>query len=174
MDGGAVPGSPARPGTPVALTAVVPTQLDKKLVALGLDPAHLPPLDRLQPNVLRKVMKLFVQSLGVQCTTCHSDDDFGAPTPQKAIATHMWNDIVRRIQRSDGGPVFCDSCHQGRSKLLDRHLAAPGQAEFLDILRALDEIGRRSSGTDVATLQGQRFAAIKGFALNKHPPEQPR
>ena len=40
----------------------------------------------------------------------------------------MWNDFTRALIRSEGGPVFCDSCHNGQATFLDRKdLAALGE-----------------------------------------------
>jgi formate-dependent nitrite reductase cytochrome c552 subunit len=32
----------------------------------------------------------------------------------------MWNDFAAKLAMSGGGPLFCDSCHQGRIVQLDR------------------------------------------------------
>ena len=92
------------------------------LKALGLDPGALPPLDKLPPDTLRKVMKTFTKALGARCTDCHVAGDFAAPTPRKAITVGMWNHFVRELAFKDGTPIYCDSCHQGTlTPLLDRH-----------------------------------------------------
>lgn len=98
----------------------VPTAFVEDLRSLGIDVAHPPHLDKLNARALRGVMKLFARSLGVRCADCHEEGDFAAPTPRKKIATHMWNEFVAALTLHDGSPLFCDSCHQGRTKLLDR------------------------------------------------------
>ncbi|MDP9035879.1 MAG: hypothetical protein M3O50_13850 [Myxococcota bacterium] len=90
------------------------------LMAIGLDPANLPPIDKLEPTVLRGVMKLMARSLDVKCVDCHEEGDFAAPTPRKRVAAKMWNEFVVKLTLSGGAPLFCDSCHQGRVQLLDR------------------------------------------------------
>lgn len=61
-----------------------------------------------------------------------------------------------------------------RLKLLARHLTAPGQAEYLDILRALDEITRRRGvvPAKVEEAQLKLLDEVKQFALEKHPPKR--
>src|SRR5512135_3110905 len=110
--------------TPVGvMKAPTPTVYGAELQAIGLDPQHLPPLNKIAPEQLRKVMPLVAKSLGVKCNACH---DFNAPvqptvTPRMKVALHMWNDFVRTRTISDDGAVFCDSCHHGSLTFLDRH-----------------------------------------------------
>jgi hypothetical protein len=107
--------------TPAAMKPPTPTAYAADLEAIGLDPQHLPPLNKIAPEQLRKVMPLVAKSLGVKCNACH---DFNAPvqpavTPRMKVAQHMWNDFVR-IRTIEGGSVFCDSCHHGALDFLDR------------------------------------------------------
>jgi hypothetical protein len=48
----------------------------------------------------------------------------------------MWNEFAARLTLADGSALFCDSCHQGRAKLLDRSdkkaLGKWMQAAFVD------------------------------------------
>ncbi len=104
---------------PVELKPLLATNMRGDLEALGLDMAHLPPLSKLEPRVLRKLMPLFTKSLGVNCKGCHADD-IRAPTPRKKIAEKMWNEFVVKLRTADEAPLFCDSCHQGRVHQLDR------------------------------------------------------
>jgi hypothetical protein len=106
---------------PPDMKPIVATAMVAELKAIGLDVKKLPPLGKLDPQKLRKVMDLFTKSLGgVECTMCHVKNDFKAMTPKKNIAGHMWDDFVRRYETADSKPVFCDSCHQGRVDLLNR------------------------------------------------------
>jgi hypothetical protein len=67
------------------------------------------------------VMDYIAEATGADCTDCHaSEQDFKAPTPRKAVARHMWNDLVRVLSAADGSPLFCDSCHHGSLTVLDR------------------------------------------------------
>ncbi len=120
----------------------VPTAMAADLQALGLDPKNLPPLGKLQPEKLRKVMKLIAKSLGAKCRDCHADE-MSDPTPRKRVAENMWNLFVQRLSFADGSPVFCDSCHQGTiSPLLDRRdkkaLSRWMDANFVDRLARRD------------------------------------
>lgn len=104
-----------------AMKPVVPSAMLADLQAIGLDPKALPPLEKLEPEKLRKVMKTFSKSLGVVCTDCHVENDFRAPTPRKNIAAQMWNQFTSGLTLEDGSPAYCDSCHQGSiGPLLDR------------------------------------------------------
>jgi hypothetical protein len=51
-------------------------------------------------------------------------------TPRKAIAKHMWDDWTRGLVTTEGGPVFCDSCHQGSPRILD-HSDTPKIAKWM-------------------------------------------
>jgi hypothetical protein len=123
----------------------MPSALAGELRAIGLDIASLPPLEKLEPTALRRVMKLFARSLGAKCGDCHAAQgtgDFAAPTRRKKIAAKMWDELVIKLQMSDGSPLFCDSCHQGRIVQLDRtDKTALGhwmQASFVDSLKRRD------------------------------------
>ena len=118
------------------------TAMAVDLLEIGLDPAALPPLNKLSPDQLRKVMKTFTRSLGVTCNGCHDTRDFRAPTRNKKIATHMWNDFTRVLATTDNKAVYCDSCHGGQKALLDRKdlqlLSTWMQEQYVDKLRRAD------------------------------------
>jgi hypothetical protein len=46
--------------------------------------------------------------------------DFEAWTPNKRIASKMWSEFVQKLEFANGDPLYCDSCHQGKNKFLDR------------------------------------------------------
>ena len=102
------------------MKAPTPSAMVDDLRALGLDAKNLPPIEKLEPRTLRGVMKLMAKSLGVRCGDCHQEGDFAAPTRRKKIAAHMWDEFAAKLTLADGAPLFCDSCHQGRTTLLDR------------------------------------------------------
>jgi hypothetical protein len=112
------------PPSPVDMKSPVPSAMVDDLRALGLDAKNLPPIEKLEPRTLRGVMKLMAKSLGVRCGDCHQEGDFAAPTRRKKIAAHMWDEFAAKLSTGDapgaGAPLFCDSCHQGRTTLLDR------------------------------------------------------
>ena len=149
----AEPAGTASPPAPAGTTAtspppffgpmkpLAPTAMEAKLRDIGLDPAALPPLDKLDAKTLRDVMNTFTKALGVQCSHCH-EKDFKAPTEKKKIATHMWNDFTRALAMEGGGAVYCDSCHGGRAQFLDRRdLGALGtwmQENYVDKMKRAD------------------------------------
>lgn len=112
------------PAVAVDMKAPIPSAMADDLRALGLDAKNLPPIEKLEPRTLRGVMKLIAKSLGVRCGDCHQEGDFAAPTRRKKIAAHMWDQFAAKLAVGDGqgqtGTLFCDSCHQGRTTLLDR------------------------------------------------------
>jgi hypothetical protein len=103
----------------IELKPPIPSAMVADLQALGLDAKNLPPIEKLEPKTLRGVMKLLAKSLGAKCGDCHAEGDFAAPTRRKKIAAKMWDEFVVKLSLQ-GQPLFCDSCHQGRIKQLDR------------------------------------------------------
>ncbi|WP_146655249.1 cytochrome c3 family protein [Labilithrix luteola] len=132
------PGGPTSPMAPMKASA-----MGEDLQKLGLDAKALPSLNRLPPEKLRQVMKTFNKALGTQCTGCHEANDFHAPTKNKKIASKMWDLYVRGLVAEDGGPVFCDSCHEGKMEFLDRHdkkaLSAWMDENFVKKLKRVDK-----------------------------------
>ncbi|HEY1954754.1 MAG TPA: hypothetical protein VGH28_04065 [Polyangiaceae bacterium] len=119
--GGAKPSGPATPATPAPILMRGPTAtgMTAELGAIGLDPKDLPPLGKLPPEQLRKVMPLFAKSLGTKCEGCHASS-FDVRTPQMNVAEQMWDHFSRQLTTKEGAPLFCDSCHHGATKILDR------------------------------------------------------
>ena len=117
--GGAKPSAPAAPAAPVVMRGPTPTEYGAALQAIGLDPKNLPPLNKLPPEQLRKVMPLFAKSLGTKCEGCHASS-FDVRTPQMNVAEQMWTHFSGNLTLKDGSPLFCDSCHHGATKVLDR------------------------------------------------------
>lgn len=125
-----VPSTSAVPSAGVAPSAAVVFQgpmqpvatstLVADVAAIGIDLKKPPQLAKLEPDKLRKVMKLFTKALGAKCNDCHGED-MAAPTPRKKVAEQMWNEFVVKLATMDGSPVFCDTCHEGRFLQLDRH-----------------------------------------------------
>jgi hypothetical protein len=105
---------------PGPMADVHATRMGDKLVAAGLDPKNLPPLETLNGSQRMKVMKAFSESLGTPCIGCHAEEGFTADTKRKRIAKRMYNELVRVLVTSDGSAVFCDSCHDGKMFVLDR------------------------------------------------------
>lgn len=121
---------------------IAPSAMLEDLKKIGLDPKNLPPLSKVDPEKLRLLMNTFKKSLGVQCNGCHDPNDMKAWTPNKRIASGMWNELVRKLTFEDGSPLYCDSCHQGSAELLDRKdkkaLSAWMDANFVSKLKRAD------------------------------------
>lgn len=127
---GVDPGKTTAPTTPPAgakMKAIAPTEMGPALKELGIDVKSLPPLNKIPPDKIRKVMNTFTKALGTQCTGCHDGDDFKKATPNKKVAARMWNEFVRGYSIEGGGAVYCDSCHAGKMTFLVRD---PGLKEL--------------------------------------------
>jgi hypothetical protein len=119
--GAGAPGVPATATPPIVqMKNVAPSAMAADLKEIGLDPKALPPLSKMEPEKLRKVMKTFTKALGTSCSGCHDPNDFRAWTPHKKVALGMWNEFVRGLAMTDGSLLYCDSCHQGAMTVLDR------------------------------------------------------
>ncbi len=133
---------PSPSGFAGEMTPVRRTSMAADLSLLGLDVSALPPLSKMDPRTLRAVMKTFTSSLGLRCNGCHDMQDFAARTPMKSIADAMWTHFVQGLTLADGTPVFCDSCHQERAKMLDRsdgkRLSKWMQANYVDAMKRRD------------------------------------
>ncbi len=128
------------------------------LTAIGLDVKNLPAMAKLEPDKLRKVMKLFTKALGLQCNGCHLDD-MAAATPRKRVTEKMWDDYARGFAMADGSPVFCDSCHQGSVAVLDRTdkraLSKWMDASFVAKLKPKGPNAKGGASMECATCHGQ-------------------
>ena len=151
-----LPKPPADGGEP--MKAMVPSAMRAELEAIGVDPMNLPPLDKIAPDKLRKVMGTFTKALGFRCTDCHLDD-YSAPTRNKAIAKRMWDEFTRGLAMQDGAPLYCDSCHQARPKLLDRRDATAMETWMRENFVAKL---KRTDGNDhgCATCHGEPFDKV--------------
>jgi hypothetical protein len=113
------------------------------LKKLGIDPLHPPALNKLSPDVMRKLMPTFAKSLGVKCDFCHDVNDFKKWTPKKRVASGMWSHFVVGLALEDGAPLYCDSCHGGRAEFLDVHdkkaLSAWMDANYVAKLKRVDK-----------------------------------
>jgi len=87
----------------------------------GLDLAKLPKLGKMPLAQKKKIMPLFQKSLGyADCKGCHVENDYKAETRNLKIARGMWDNYVSALRDEKGGALFCDSCHNGTAKNLDR------------------------------------------------------
>lgn len=126
----------------VEMKPVFATKMGPQLREIGIDPSALPPLAKLDPKTLRDVMNTFNRALGVKCTHCH-ERDFKAPTRNKKVATHMWDDFTRALALEGEGTLYCDSCHAGRPRVLDRNdqvaVADYMQEHYVDHVKRADK-----------------------------------
>ena len=115
----------------------------EELKKLGIDPLKPPPLNKLSPDVVRKLMPTFAKSLGVKCIGCHDTNDFKKWTPNKKVASQMWQHFVVDLSLEDGSPLYCDSCHGGKMEYLDhkdkKALSAWMEANFVQKLKRRDK-----------------------------------
>lgn len=108
------------------LRETIDAKVTSTLEAAGIDVNHPGDLEDLlsSQSKLKAVMTSFTIALGTTCTGCHvgsgSRIDYEAETPNKNIAKKMWSEFVRKLQKKDGGAIYCDSCHQGKMTFLDR------------------------------------------------------
>ena len=113
------------------------------LKKLGIDPLKPPPLNKLSPDVVRKIMPTFAKSLGVKCEACHDVNDFKKSTPKKKVAAGMWQHFVVEMALEDKSPLYCDSCHGGKMNFLDTHdkkaLSAWMDANYVTKLKRVDK-----------------------------------
>ncbi len=104
----------------VPMPAIRPSTLLATLTKAGLDPKALPPMSKLSKEQRLVHMQLFTASLGIPCGECHQEGNPKAETRRTKIARKMWDEYVVKLTMANGEPVFCDSCHQGKVKTLDR------------------------------------------------------
>ena len=157
--GGAAAVKPPPPPPPVEgpKTSVVPGQTDllDDLQQIGIDITTDTDLTAIDLVKKKKVMRLFTKSLGTDCSGCHADD-FKEDTENKRIARHMWSDFVAKMRDQSGNPIFCDTCHQGKMKVLarddDKILAAFMKANYVEKMTRADKAEHKC-----ATCHGDPF-----------------
>jgi hypothetical protein len=129
---------------PAVMNKTPPIVASKEANALrgaGIDPLALPAFVDADRKAHVAVMQSFTRTLGIGCEGCHAPN-LAMPTPNKNLAKHMWNDLLGKVVMKDGSPLYCDSCHQGKAKFLDRSdkpsLMAWMQANLVDKLARRD------------------------------------
>jgi hypothetical protein len=87
----------------------------------GVDLKKIPDFDKMPLATKKKLMPLFQKAMGyADCQGCHVKDDFKAETRHIKITRGMWKHFVVAVRDEKGGAVFCDTCHEGSDKNLDR------------------------------------------------------
>lgn len=157
--------SPSSPGDPAAdastapaktssstrpLAEAVAPEIISTLRGAGFALDALPELESLHETGhprMRAIMKTFTIALGTTCDGCHiakaeSDEEFRVDTPRKRVAAQMYARFVGELQKKGGGAIYCDTCHQGSIKFLDRSnddaLATWMQENLVDRLERKD------------------------------------
>lgn len=116
----AASGEPGKSEGPVAAPLVASNYLGE-LSKIGIDLNKATDLSKIPMREKKKLMPLFQRSMGYgQCTGCHAENDFQKVTRNIEIARGMWSHFVASLRDDKGGAIFCDSCHQGKSKFLNR------------------------------------------------------
>ena len=110
-DGTAVGCNDCHKGRPTPLrTLPFDGVIGKKLTGLQV-------LKGMPEERVTQVMVAFTKALGVECDYCHTGD-FDEDTPRKQIARYMMTEFSSKLVTKEGGPVNCNSCHQGNARPL--------------------------------------------------------
>ncbi len=128
--GSVSPTGPESATLPNTTPPIRPSTLGDSLLRAGVTLDALPnEIDDLEKEQLLGMMSSFRASLGVECKGCHLTkvESDGAErlepkksTPRKRVAERMYTEFVQKLRFKDGAPLYCDSCHQGKAKFLDR------------------------------------------------------
>lgn len=116
-------GAPAATPAPAAVNNVPiqPSKMLDDVKKLGVDLRKVGDLEKIDLTQKKKLMPLFQRAMGyTSCTGCHAEGDFTKVTRNIQITRAMWKHYVVALRDDKGGPLFCDSCHAGNAKLLDR------------------------------------------------------
>ena len=117
-----------RSAPPTAATPSVPigqSQMLADVGKLGLTMKKLPTLKKMPLGQKKKIMPFFQQALGYKdCGGCHQkagdDFDYKKETHHMKVARYMWDEFVVKLRDTKGEAIFCDSCHQQKTQLLNR------------------------------------------------------
>jgi hypothetical protein len=108
-------------GGPSGNTPLGPSKYLEDVKKIGIDLKKATELEKIALSEKKKLMPLFQKSLGYDsCSGCHVEGDYKQATRNMKIARGMWKSFVAALRDEKGNPVFCDSCHQGKAKLLNR------------------------------------------------------
>src|SRR5438552_3573380 len=90
-----------------------------------------------------------------------------SPTAAAPSASAMWTHFVQGLRAKGGGALFCDSCHQGRQKLLARGdkkaLAKFMEANYQDKLERADKKDHSCETCHSDPFEGKVFAKLWGI-----------
>ncbi|MEP7124270.1 MAG: hypothetical protein ABJE95_25305 [Byssovorax sp.] len=111
------------PGMPAVSAPLTATKYEAELKKLGFDGKKpVIDLEKMDLAAKKKLMPLFTKALGyTECTGCHAaDGDYHTSTRNMKISRKMWSQFVAATRNDKGGMIFCDSCHNGANKILNR------------------------------------------------------
>jgi hypothetical protein len=150
---------------PPASVDIMPSKMLGDVKALGIDLANAGDLSKMDHSKKKKLMPLFVKALGMTgCDGCHVTSDFKADTHNKRMATAMWSHFVRDLRVKGGGTLFCDSCHQGKEKVLARTdkkvLSVFMHANYEDKLQRADKKEHNCDSCHSDPFEGKIFAKL--------------
>jgi hypothetical protein len=133
---GAAPATSSAPapaaGGPSGNTPLGPSKYIEDLKKIGIDLKKSPELEKIPLAEKKKLMPFFQKSLGFDsCTGCHVDSDYKQVTHNMKLARGMWKSFVVALRDEKSNPIFCDSCHQGKAKLLNR-ANRKGVSDFME------------------------------------------
>lgn len=114
----------AAPPAPVGAAKNVPLIESKMLDDLkkaGVNLDKVAELEKLPLAAKKKVMPLMQKALGYEaCTGCHVEGDYKKETRNMKITREMWRAYSVPLRDEKGKAVFCDNCHSGQAKVLNR------------------------------------------------------
>jgi hypothetical protein len=111
------------PGMPATNAALSATKYQAELKKLGFDGKKaMLDLEKMDLPTKKKLMPLFQKALGYEsCNGCHAGDgDYHTTTRNMKVTRKMWSQFVSALRDDTGGLVFCDSCHNGAERILNR------------------------------------------------------
>lgn len=113
--------APAAAAGPAKSIPIAQSKLVEDLKKIGLNTAKMPDLKTMSLAQKKKVMPIMQKAMGyAACTGCHVEGDFKAETRNLKISREMWRAYTVELRDEKGGAVFCDTCHQGNVKVLNR------------------------------------------------------
>lgn len=117
-------GAAAAPPAPVGAAKNVPVVESKMLEDLkkaGVNIDKMSDLEKLPLAAKKKVMPLMQKAMGYEaCTGCHVEGDYKKDTRNMKITREMWRAYSVPLRDEKGKAVFCDNCHSGQAKVLNR------------------------------------------------------
>lgn len=159
------------PGMPAVSAPLTATKYDAELKKLGFDGKKpVVDLEKMDLAAKKKLMPLFTKALGyTECTGCHAaDGDYHTSTRNMKISRKMWSQFVAATRDDKGGMIFCDSCHNGATKILNRvdHKAVGGfmHANYVAKLTRADKADNGCATCHGTPLQPDIIEKLWGIA----------